>query len=104
LGIGGAESLRIEGYWKALPKLRFYSGVEFADLNSEILLLPPTVPAPGRGLSRQQIIRVRASYDLSRRLTLTARALRVTTSQPNFVVNEPRSQQKLFSLEIAHAF
>ena len=64
-GIGGAESLRIEGYWRALPKLRFYSGIEFADRNSEVVV-------PGFSLSRQQIARFRASYDLSRRLTLTA--------------------------------
>ncbi len=103
-GIGGAESLRVEGYWRALPKLRFYSGIEFADLNSEVLLTPPTVPAPGFSLSRQQIARFRVSYDLSRRLTLTARAMRVNTSRPNFIIGEPRTQQNLLSLEIARAF
>jgi hypothetical protein len=103
-GIGGAESLRIEGYWRALPKLRFYSGVEVADLNSEVVVTPPTVPAPGFGLSRQQIIRLRVSYDLSRRLTLTGRFLRVNTSQPNFILREPTSKQNLFSVEIARAF
>lgn len=103
-GIGGAESLRVEGYWRALPKLRFYSGIEFADLNPEVFLTPPTVPAPGFSLSRQQIARFRVSYDLSRRLTLTARAMRVNTSRPNFILGEPRTQQNLFSLEVAHAF
>ena len=96
-GIGGAESLRVEGYWRALPKLRFYSGVEFADLNPEVLV-------PGFSLSRQQTVRIRASYDLSRRLTLTGRLIHVNTTQPNFIAGEPRTQQNLFSLEIAHAF
>jgi hypothetical protein len=55
-------------------------------------------------LSRQQIIRLRVSYDLSRRLTLTGRFMRVNTSQPNFILREPTSKQNLFSVEIARAF
>jgi len=97
VGLGGAETLRFEGYWRPTRKLRLVGGFEYADLNSELTL-------PNQNLSRQQILRLRASYDLRRDITLTARAMRVSTSQPNFVLNEPKIQQKLFSLEVARAF
>jgi hypothetical protein len=103
-GIGGAESLRMEAYWRPIRKLRLSGGFEYADLNSEVDVTPPNFPAPGFSLSRQQIFRVRASYDLTRSLTLTARAMKVDTTQPNFIAGEPKVSDKLFSLEIARAY
>jgi hypothetical protein len=76
-----------------MKRLRLNAGLELADINSERPVL-----------SRQQIYRLRASYDLNRTITLTARAQRVSTSQPNFIANEAPVRQKLFSLEIARAF
>ena len=92
-GAGGAESLRFEGYWSPTRRLRLNGGLEFADLGSETL-----------NFARQQTLRLRAAYDLSRSITLVARAQRVTTSRPNFIIGEPRSQQSLFQLEVARAF
>lgn len=97
IGLGGAESLRFEGYLRATSKLRLGAGMEYADLNSE-------ATAPGANLSRQQIIRLNASYDIRRDITLSARFTRVATSQPNFIFNEPKRNQNLFSLEVARAF
>jgi len=92
-GAGGAESLRFETYWSPTRRLRLNGGLEFADLGTE-----------QANLSRQQTLRLRAAYDLTRTITLVARAHRVTTSRPNFVIGEPRSQQSLFQLEVARAF
>ncbi|MDF2440688.1 MAG: hypothetical protein JWN98_1672 [Abditibacteriota bacterium] len=92
-GLGGAESLRFEAYWRALPRLRLSGGVELADLASE-----------QNNLSRQQVYRFRAAYDLSRTLTLVARAQRVATARPNFILGEPGVTQRLFQMEIAQAF
>ena len=97
VGLGGAETLRFDGYWRATSKLRLGSGLEYADLNSELT-------ANGQNLSRQQIIRLNASYDFRRDITLSARFMRVSTSQPNFIAGEPRVRQNLFSLEVARAF
>ncbi len=97
IGLGGAETLRFEGYWRATSKLRLGGGMEYADLNSE-------ATAPGANLSRQQIIRLNASYDFRRDITVSARFTRASTSQPNFIFNEPKVTQNLFSLEIARAF
>lgn len=92
-GAGGAESLRFEGYWSPTPRLRLNGGIEFADLRSE-----------DPNFSRQQTLRLRAAYDLSRTITLVARAQRVATSRPNFILGEPRRQQNMFQLEVARAF
>jgi hypothetical protein len=92
-GAGGAESLRLESYWSPTRRLRFNGGLEFADIGSEQPVL-----------SRQQVVRLRAAYDLSRTITLVARAQRVSTSRANFVLGAPRSQQSLFQLEVARAF
>lgn len=95
---GGAESLRFDAYYRLSPKLRLGGGLEFADINSEDNVVP------GRVLSRQQIYRFRASYDLSSNFTLTARAQRVATAKPNFVQSEAAITQRLFSLEVARSF
>jgi hypothetical protein len=92
-GLGGAQSLRLEAYWRPIPRLRLSGGFEFADLNSERPIL-----------SRQQTLRLRASYDIARNFTLTLRAQRVSTSQPNFVLNEAAVKQRLFQLEVARSY
>jgi len=92
-GAGGAESLRFDTYWRPTPRLRLGGGVEFADIGSE-----------QPNFSRQQTMRFRAAYDLSRTITLIARAQRVTTSRPNFIIGQPRAQQSLFQFEIARSF
>ena len=92
-GRGGAESLRAEVYWRPTRKLRLTAGAEFADLNSE----DPVI-------TRQQTYRLSAAYNLSRSYTLTARATSVSTSQPNFIANEPAIGQKILQLEIARSF
>lgn len=96
-GLGGAESLRFNAYWRAKPKLRLEFGVELADLASE-------QPITTGARSRQQTLRFRAAYDLSPNLTLIARAQRVSTSQPNFVFGEPSISQRLFQIGIAQSF
>lgn len=101
--IGGAESLRVEAYWKPARRLRLHGGFEFADLNSEVNV-PAAPPLPRFGLSRQQIYRFKATYDLRRDIALTARVMRVTTTQPNFIFASPSFRQNVFSLEVAKAF
>jgi hypothetical protein len=93
IGAGGAESLRFEGYWRALPKLRIGAGVEFADLGAE-----------QNNSSRQQIYRFRAAYDLSRTITLIARARRVSTDRPNFTPGAAPLTRNLLQFEVARAF
>lgn len=92
-GNGGAESLRLQTYWRPTKRLRLGGGVEFADLNSEQPVL-----------SRQQTIRLNAAYDLTRNLTLITRAQHVSTTQPNFILLEPAVKQNLFQVELAHSF
>jgi hypothetical protein len=91
-GLGGASSLRADTYWRATPKLRLGFGLELADLDSELAVI-----------SRQQIFRLRASYDIARNITVTARAQRISTSNPGFVVGSPL-RQNLFHFEAARAF
>ena len=95
----GATGLRLDAYWRAAPRLRLGIGADLADLGAEI----GTGTAPLVG-SRQQTLRFRAAYDLSRSLTLVARAQHVSTSRPNFIVGEPTVKQTQFQLEVAHAF
>lgn len=92
-GLGGAESLRLEAYWRALPRLRLSGGIELADLASE-----------QDNRSRQQVYRLRAAYDISRNLTLVGRVQRVATARPNFILGERGITQRLFQLEIVQAF
>jgi hypothetical protein len=91
--LGGAESLRLEAYWRPTRKLRLGGGVEFADLASE-----------QTNRSRQQVYRIRAAYDLTRNLSIIGRLQRVSTSQANFVLGAPAVRQYLYQLEIAHSF
>lgn len=94
----GAESLRLNAYWRAARRLRLDGGLEFSDINSE-----------GPLLARQQIYRFRAAYDLSRNLTLVGRVQRVaTTNAPTSPYGAPilrgALSQRLFQLELARAF
>jgi hypothetical protein len=98
-GAPGATGLRLDAYWQAARRLRFGLGGDLADLGSEA-----SVDPAGHVASRQQTLRFRAAYDLTRSLTLIARAQRVSTSRPNFIAGEPTLKQKLFQLEIAQAF
>jgi hypothetical protein len=98
---GGAESLRFEGYYKPLNRLRLYGGIEFSDINTgDQNILNPTV----RGLSRQQVRRIAVSYDLSRTFTLTARGQETRTDQPNFITKEPTQTDRYFSFELSRSF
>lgn len=92
-GNGGASSLRFDSYWMPRRRIRLGLGAEFSDINSEQPVL-----------SRQQVLRARASYDISQKWTLTARAQRVQTSQPNFIANEPAIHENLYQLEVARSF
>ena len=95
---GGAENLRADGYYRALPKLTLFGSIQFSDLNSQ----DQNVPGEP-GFMRQRIYRAAATYDLTRRFVLTARAQRVETDQPNFVSGGNRNDT-LFSLEIGRSF
>lgn len=98
---GGSESLRFEGHYQPLARLRLHAGLEYADINTE----DQAVARSGeRGFSRQQIYRFAAAYNLSRSFTLTARAQKIDTNQPNFVKNEGNQPDKFFSLEIGRSF
>ncbi len=89
---GGAESLRLEGYWRATPKLRLGGGVEFADLGSEQV-----------NATRQQTLRMRAAYDFSRSLTLVGRLQRVSTDRVGGIPNN-NSKQNLLQVELVRSF
>jgi hypothetical protein len=91
-GLGGASSLRTDVYWRATPKLRLGAGLELADLDSELPII-----------SRQQIFRFRAAYEVARNFTVVARAQRISTSNPGFVAG-PALRQKLLQLEVVRAF
>jgi hypothetical protein len=100
---GGAESLRLDGYWKATKNLRLFAGIEFSDINSEDQDMARLGVLP-MGFSRQQNFRVAAAYDISRAFTVTARAQRISTNQPNFLVGEPTLNVYQYSLELSRAF
>ena len=89
---GGAESLRLEGYWRIQPKLRIGGGIEFADLGSE-----------QTNLSRQQTLRLRAAYDFSRNFTLVGRLQRVSTDRVGGVINN-NLKQNLLQVELVRSF
>ncbi len=91
--LGGAESVRLEGYWRATPKLRLGAGVEFADLASE-----------QANRSRQQVYRLRATYQLSRNFSIVSRLQRVATSQPNFVIGGVPLKGNMYQIEIVQTF
>lgn len=98
---GGAESLRFEGYYMPLKNLRLFGGIEFSDINSQD---QNTGRDTGQGFSRQLTARFAASYNLSRSFTLTARAQKIRTDQPNFVFNEPNRSDQHYSLELGRSF
>lgn len=98
---GGANSLRFEGYVMPTKRLHLNGGLEFSDINSED---QNPAPSGGRGFTRQRVYRFSAAYDLSQNFTLTARAQRIETDQPNFIKNEPGIKEKFFSLEIGRSF
>ena len=98
---GGAESLRLEAYVKPMKRLWINGGLEFSDINPQ----DQNAALPGeRGFSRQQIYRLAVGYDLSRNWSLTGRAQRVATDQPNFIKDEDSQVDKFLSLEIARSF
>jgi hypothetical protein len=97
---GGAESLRFEGYYSPLRRLRVFAGIEFSDINSQ----DQTQAASARGFSRQQVRRLTATYDLSRAFSLTARAQQIRTDQGAFIRNNATQDDRFFSLEIGRSF
>ncbi len=88
---GGAQSLRLEAYWRPQARLRVGGGLELADLNSEDAFR-----------TRQQIIRLRASYDLSRNFTLVGRLQRTTTDSPNLAAGT--RTQNVLQLEVVRTY
>jgi hypothetical protein len=88
---GGAESLRLEAYWRPTDRLRLGGGVEFADLNGEDAFR-----------SRQQVLRLRASYDIGRSFTIVGRLQRVSTD--NFGFAPGTRKQNLVQLEIVRSY
>ncbi len=98
---GGSESLRFEGHYMPLPRLRLNAGIEFADVNAED---QNSALNGARGFSRQQIVRFAVSYELSRAFTLTARLRKIDTNQPNFIKGQPNQSDNFASIEIARSF
>ncbi len=96
---GGAENLRADVYYRVIPRLTLFGSAQFSDLNAQ----DQNVPGP-TGFQRQRILRAAATYDLSRRFTLTARYQRVETDQPNFQKNGPTRKDSVFSLELGRSF
>ncbi|HEX8552429.1 MAG TPA: capsule assembly Wzi family protein [Abditibacteriaceae bacterium] len=91
-GLGGASSLRSDAYWRPTRKLHLGAGLELADINSELAVL-----------SRQQIYRFRAAYNVRHNYTVVARAQRISTTNPNFLIG-PASRQSLYQLELVRTF
>ena len=96
---GGAENLRFDGYYRALPKLTLFGGLQFADLNAQDQNVPGAA-----GYQRQRVVRAAATYDLSRRFALTARYERVETDHPNFTKTGPTRTDSIISLELGRSF
>jgi hypothetical protein len=98
---GGAESLRLEAYYRPMKRLWINGGLEFSDINPQ----DQNPASPGEtGFSRQQIYRFTAAYELSRNWSITGRAQRVATDQPNFIKGEDSLKDKFLSLEIGRSF
>ena len=89
---GGADSLRFEFYWKPIKKLRLNAGFEFSDRGSQEDVI-----------ARQQVTRVRATYDISRNFALSARVQNIKTRNP-LNVEGVSSSQSFFQLQIARSF
>lgn len=89
---GGADSLRFEFYWKPIKKLRLNAGFEFADRGSQEDVI-----------ARQQVTRLRATYDISRNYALSARVQNIKTRNP-LNVEGVSSTQSFFQLQIARSF
>ena len=89
---GGAESLRFEFYWKPIKKLRLNAGFEFSDRGSQEDVI-----------ARQQVSRLRATYDISRNYALSARVQNIRTRNP-LNVEGVSSTQSFFQLQIARSF
>ncbi|HEX9996440.1 MAG TPA: hypothetical protein VGB45_04790 [Abditibacterium sp.] len=98
---GGAESLRFEGYYSPIKRLRIFAGIEFADINSGD---QNQAINSQQGFSRQQTRRIAVAYDISRAFTLTLRGQENRTDQPNFLRGERNQLDKFVSLEIARSF
>ena len=96
---GGAENLRLDGYYRALPKLTLFGSVQFA--RSE---RARPKRAGHRRFQRQRVYRAAATYDLTRRFALTGRYQRVETDHPEFTKNGPTRTDSLFSLELGRSF
>ena len=96
---GGAENLRLDGYYRALPKLTLFGSAQFSDLNAQDQNVPGAA-----GFQRQRIYRVAATYDLTSRFALTGRYQRVETDHPEFTKNGPTRTDSIFSLEVGRSF
>ena len=96
---GGSENLRFDGYIRVLPKLTLFGGLQYADLNSQ----DQDVAGPV-GYQRQRVVRAAATYDLNKRFSLTARYLRTTTDQPDFIKPGPTLKSSIVSLSIGRSF
>lgn len=98
-GPGGATSLRLHSYLMPMPKLHLGAGIELSDLESEADQPPSHIVG-----SRQEVLRLNASYDFAHNWSLTARALFIQTAQPNFIVGEPELKQRLYQLELSRSW
>lgn len=96
---GGSENIRFDGYIRVLPKLTLFGGLQYADINSQ----DQDVPGP-TGFQRQRVVRAAATYDLNKRFSLTARYLRTSTDQPNFIKPGPTLRNSIVSLAIGRSF
>ena len=96
---GGAENLRLEGYYRPLRKLTLFGGLQYSDINSQ----DQNVPGDP-GFQRQRVVRATAIYDLSSRFTLTARYQRTATDHPDFREQGPTRRDAIFSVELGRSF
>ena len=88
---GGAQSARLEAYWRPQARLHVGAGLELAAINTEDTFR-----------TRQQIIRLRASYDIARNFALVARLQRTTTDSPNLL--QGSRKQNLLQLEVVRTY
>lgn len=96
---GGAENLRFEGYYRPFRKLTLFAGLQYSDINSQEQNVPGNP-----GFQRQRVQRAAATYDISRRFTLTARYQRTATDQPDFITGQATRKDTVFSVEIGRSF
>lgn len=88
----GFQDIRLEGNYLLFPRLTLGGGIEVADFGQDRPVL-----------SRQQIYRARATYDLSQRSSIALRYRSSSTTNPGFTVGSVALEQAL-SLEFMTAF